>query len=389
VTDNVAGDGGGFVADSISFFAGTTKTVRNSIVAGSSQNCFNSGPPIASSGGNIEDAATCNFNGPGDLTNTDPQLGALRANGGLGLTQVPLSSSPAFGLARPAFCSATDQRGLARPLGGACDSGAVESATPPVSAAPPSIGGTPAAGQTLTCDPGTFTQAPALVFQWLSDGAAIVGATGSTFVVTSAQLDTAVQCRVTATNAGGTTVATSAAVVPPKPPVQLPTAPAATPAVVVQPLAAPVATVRPALSGTLRTGLQATCSPGSFTAAASTAVTWLRNGTPIAGATGATYTLTASDAGKALQCAVAATGRGGTTRAESAPAVPAQACIVPALVGQTQAAARRRLTRANCALGRTTRRRSAKRPGRVLAASPAKGRNLAAGSRIALTIAKR
>jgi hypothetical protein len=238
------------------------------------------------------------FNGPGDLVNTDPQLGALRANGGLGLTQVPPSSSPAFGLARPAFC------------------------------------------------------------------------------------------RVTATNVGGTTVATSAAVVAPKPPVQLPTAPAAPPAVVVQ-LAAPVATVRPALTGTLRTGLQATCSPGSFTGAASTAVTWLRNGAPIAGATAATYTPTASDAGEALQCAVAATGRGGTTRAESAPAVPAKACVVPALVGQTRAAARRRLVRANCALGRTTRRRSAKRSGRVLAASPAKGRNLAAGSRIALTIAKR
>jgi hypothetical protein len=75
----------------------------------------------------------------------------------------------------------------------------------------PSVSGTPASGQTLTCDPGTFTQAPALAFAWLSDGAVIPGTTGSTLTVTDAQLDTAVQCRVSATNVAGTTEATSAA----------------------------------------------------------------------------------------------------------------------------------------------------------------------------------
>ena len=128
VTDNVAGTGSGFTAHAISMFAGASKTIRNSIVAGGGPaNCFMSGA-FSSGGGNLEDGNGCNFTGPGDLVNTDPQLGALRNTGGLGLSRVPLFSSPAFGLARPAFCSATDQRGVARPQGGACDSGAVESA---------------------------------------------------------------------------------------------------------------------------------------------------------------------------------------------------------------------------------------------------------------------
>ncbi|MDX6697372.1 MAG: hypothetical protein QOE65_769 [Solirubrobacteraceae bacterium] len=373
VTDNVAGAGSGFVANGISFFgAATTRVIRNSIVAGGAPlNCASMVAAITSSGGNLEDANTCNFSGPGDLINTDPQLGALRDNGGLGLSQMPLFSSPVFGLARPGFCSASDQRGVPRPQGGACDSGGVESATPPVNTTPPSIGGTPAAGQPLTCNPGAFTQAPSLAFQWLSDGAAIPGATGSTFTVTGAQLDTAIQCRVTATNIAGTSVATSAALVPPKPP------------------APPVNTVRPSFTGLLRTGQKLTCRPGTFVGATSSAVSWLRNGSPIGRASAAAYTLTAVDVGQAVQCRVTATGPGGSVVAESAPKVPAKACIVPTLVGKTLAAARKALTRANCALGRTRTRRSSRKPGTVLASSPAKGRNLPARAKVALTLARR
>jgi hypothetical protein len=216
----------------------------------------------------------------------------------------------------------------------------------------------------------------------LSDG--VVVGSGATLVVGDAQLDTAVQCRVTATNFKGSTVATSAAVVPPKPPVV--TAP--TPPVVTPP-APPVNTERPRLSGTLRTGQKLTCTQGTFTGATSFAFGWQRNGTPIGGATAATYTLAAADAGKAIQCSVTATGTGGSVVAYSAPGVAAKACIVPALIGKTLPAARKALTRANCAVGKTTRRKSKKKPGTVLSSSPPKGRNLAAGSKVALTVAKR
>ncbi len=368
LTDNVTSGSGSQVRGNLASFSTPTTTVRNSIVAGGfPENCIAILSVIASSGGNLDTGNSCGFTGPGDLVNTDAQLGALRANGGLGLTQAPRSVSPVFGLARAVFCSASDQRGVARPQGGACDSGAVEAATVPVSTTLPSISGTPGAGRTLTCNPGTFTQAPALAFQWLSDGAAIPGATGPSFVVTAAQLGTAVQCQVTAANSAGQTVATSAAVV------------SATP---------PASTVRPSFRGTLRTGQRLTCSRGTFVRATSFAFAWLRNGRPIARATAAAYRLAARDAGAAIQCRVTGSGPGGTIAAESAPAVPAKACIVPALRGLTLAAARRALAGANCALGRTTRRRSAKRPGTVLASTPPKARNLAAGTKVALTLAR-
>jgi hypothetical protein len=373
VTDNVAGAGSGFTANNISLFGGATRAVRNSIVAGGGPlNCGGSGP-ISSGGGNVEDANSCSFTGPGDLVNTPPLLEALSLTGGLGLSQEPLPGSPALGRARPEFCSPTDQTGVARPQGGGCDSGAVETAAPPVNTALPSIGGTAAAGQALTCDPGTFTENPTFAFQWLSDGAAIPDATGSTFTVTGAQLDTAVQCRVTATNIAGTTVATSAAVVPPRP----------------APPAPPVNTLPPSFSGLLRTGQELTCAPGTFTGATSTALSWLRNGSPIGGATAASYTLTVADVGKAIQCRVTATGPGGSVVAESAPEVPAKACIVPALVGKKLAAARKALKRANCALGKTKRRKSSRKPGTVLKSSPAEGRNLPARAKVALTVARK
>jgi hypothetical protein len=308
------------------------------------------------------------------LVSTDPQLGALRNNGGLGLTQAPLFTSPVFGFAQSPSCSGSDQRGVSRPVGDGCDSGAFEGTPPPTNTAPPSVSGTAAEGQTLTCAPGSYTGTPGTTAQWLRDGAVV--ASGFTYTLTADDLDKAIQCRVTATNVSGAVVVTSAAVVAPKPPVVAPPAP-------------PANTARPSFRGTLRTGQELTCAPGTFTGAASFAFAWLRNGAPIARATAATYTLTATDAGKALQCRVTATGPGGTIAAESAPAVPAKACIVPSLAGQTLTAARKRLTAANCALGKVAKRRSSKKPGVVLSSSPAKGKNLAVGTRIALTVAKK
>jgi hypothetical protein len=372
VTDNVAGAGGGTVVGQISLFGTGTRVVRNTIVAGGAPvNCHTAGLAISSSGGNLEDANTCHFTGA-DLIDTDPQLAALGNNGGLGLTSTPLISSPAFGLARPEFCSANDQRGVARPQGGACDSGGVESATPPVNTALPSITGTAASGQTLTCDPGAFTQDPTFAFQWLSAGASISGATATEFTVTDAQLGSAVQCQVTATNIAAQTVATSTAVVPPKPPVVSP----------------PVSTARPSFTGKLRTGKTLTCAPGTFSGVTTIAFAWLRDGAAIAGANTATYKLTKNDARKAIQCSVTATGPGGSAVAESAPGQSADACIVPKLVGKALAAASKALRRANCALGETKERRSTEEPGTVLSSSPARGENRPAGKKVALTLAE-
>ena len=207
-----------------------------------------------------------------------------------------------------------------------CDSGAAETATPPVNVTAPSISGTPAAGQTLTCSPGTFTQSPGFGFQWLSDGAAIAGATATTFTG-AAPAGHRGPVPGLRENVAGHDVATSAAVVPPRPAGRLPR------------LRRPRTPSVRRSAGRCGPGRQLTCSPGTFTGATAFAFAWLRNGTPFAGATVASYTLTATDAGRALQCRVTATGPGGSTVAESTPAVAANACIVPALIGQTLATA--------------------------------------------------
>lgn len=56
----------------------------------------------------------------------DPQLAPLADNGGPTPTMAISASSPAFNRAAAASCPATDQRGITRPQGGACDIGAYE-----------------------------------------------------------------------------------------------------------------------------------------------------------------------------------------------------------------------------------------------------------------------
>ncbi len=65
---------------------------------------------------------------PSDTPVVDPMLGALAGNGGPTWTHLPQAGSPAIdhGPVAVAECSGTDQRGVARPQGTACDTGAVE-----------------------------------------------------------------------------------------------------------------------------------------------------------------------------------------------------------------------------------------------------------------------
>jgi hypothetical protein len=79
----------------------------------------------------------------------------------------------------------------------------------------PSIGGTPAPGQRLTCKSGVTSSAATLAYAWFSDTRAIAGATGSTYVVATADVSHHLQCRVTASTAEGSKSATSAFVTVP------------------------------------------------------------------------------------------------------------------------------------------------------------------------------
>jgi hypothetical protein len=79
----------------------------------------------------------------------------------------------------------------------------------------PSISGTPAAGDTLTCSPGAWTNNPtAFDYSWSVGGTPIVGATRSTYKVTTADEGLSITCTVVAFNGGGAgTAATSETVI--------------------------------------------------------------------------------------------------------------------------------------------------------------------------------
>ena len=129
----------------------STLTLAESIVAngsapGGPANCLVAGSGTLTSGGyNLIDSTNCGSPGTGDITDSNPQLGALGNNGGPTETEEPAAGSPAVGAIPSGVCSATgvstDQRGDARGAGanGSCTIGAVEvaQATPPPPPPPP------------------------------------------------------------------------------------------------------------------------------------------------------------------------------------------------------------------------------------------------------------
>jgi len=124
-TENrAAGEGGNIFNDEAQL------SIENSIVAHAQDgdNCVKRGGFLTSLGHNLESAHSCNFSAAGDMVNADPLLGPLQDNGGPTVTHALLSGSPAIDQGA-ATCPATDQRGVTRPQGIACDIGAYEFAT--------------------------------------------------------------------------------------------------------------------------------------------------------------------------------------------------------------------------------------------------------------------
>jgi uncharacterized repeat protein (TIGR02543 family) len=73
----------------------------------------------------------------------------------------------------------------------------------------------------------------------------------------------------------------------------------------------------------------------------------------------------------------------------SPPTAPQAKCIVPNVKGKTLAAAKRKLTRANCALGKVTRAYSARvKKGLVISQKPVAGRKLAKGAKVAVVASR-
>ena len=130
ISRNIAPNGGAGLC--------VTPTIQNSIVANNSGgNCI---AGAISHGYNLSSDNSCNFNGPGDLNDTEPKLGILGNHGGPTPTIPEMLDSPTVDAGNPSGCRdsqdhllKTDQRGYPRPgkdkHDHRCDMGAYERQT--------------------------------------------------------------------------------------------------------------------------------------------------------------------------------------------------------------------------------------------------------------------
>ncbi len=141
----------------------------------------------------------------------------------------------------------------------------------------PTISGTPAVGKTLTVVTGTWSPSNvSFTYQWLRNGTAISGATGSSYAPVAADVGTYLSVRAVAALTGYTST----------------TVTSATTSVVLNQMTS----ATPTIAGSTTIGSVLTATPGTW-APAGTALTyqWNRGGVAIAGATSSTYTLVTAD----------------------------------------------------------------------------------------------
>ncbi|MDQ7994027.1 MAG: hypothetical protein REI45_15260, partial [Propionicimonas sp.] len=148
----------------------------------------------------------------------------------------------------------------------------------------PKIVGTLSVGSTLTVSRGSWTSKVSVSYQWLRDGAAIPGATKSSYRPGSADAGKQVSVRLTGKRSGYASVARFSALT-----------------------ARIVSAATPKISGSAVVGSTLTATPGTWSAGTVLSYQWLRSGKGIAGATTATYRLAGADDGK--QLTVRVTGR--------------------------------------------------------------------------------
>lgn len=111
----------------LSIALGVNARIANTIIAantGSSQ--CNSGVNVTSLGGNLSSDNSCGLTNATDQLTADPLLGPLQDNGGPTWTHALAAGSPALDAGVEIHCLLVDQRGVSRPQGAACDSGAYE-----------------------------------------------------------------------------------------------------------------------------------------------------------------------------------------------------------------------------------------------------------------------
>jgi hypothetical protein len=211
----------------------------------------------------------------------------------------------------------------------------------PTNNSAPTIGGTTAVGSTLTAANGTWSGSAPLSFQYQwqrcdTNGATchqIPGATSQTYVLATGDAGATLRVQVIASNADGSSTATSNA------------------SEAVSAASAPVSSAAPTLSGATTVGSTLTATPGSWNGSTpfSYVYQWQRcdtagnNCQSIGGATAQTYQLASADAGSTLRVQVTASNAAGSSNAPSGPTGLIAAAVAPtgcpsAPTGQTVAA---------------------------------------------------
>jgi hypothetical protein len=190
---------------------------------------------------------------------------------------------------------------------------------PPANTSPPTVSGSTRVGETLQASPGAWsgTEPISYAYQWqrcsvvCSD---ILGATATTYTLTSSDAGSTVRVRVTASNSGGSASSTSAET-----------------ATVVD-STAPANTSPPTITGTAREGEVLTTDPGTWSGTEPIvyAYQWRRCDSgggcvDIGSATGESYTVTSSDVGSTLRVAVTASNGAGSATATSDPTAVVEA----------------------------------------------------------------
>ncbi len=173
----------------------------------------------------------------------------------------------------------------------------------PVNTALPTTTPGSAAGDVVTCSPGSWAAAPApgFTYLWLRDGYVIVGEDTPTYTITSTDVGTGISCLVTADNPAGNKAAESKRLV--------------------IPAVAPFNAALPALTGNGKLGGTLSCDTGTWTGTPRPTFTyeWLRAGQPIDGETQPTYDLVFADGNRAITCRITATNLAGNAQAVSKP----------------------------------------------------------------------
>jgi len=169
----------------------------------------------------------------------------------------------------------------------------------PVNIVAPGISGTTTLGSVLTSTYGGWNDAISYSFQW-KRGATNIGTNTTTYTLVAADSGAAITCVVTATNASGSTSATSNTIT-------------------AQTYTAPANTIAPVISGTTTLGSTLTSTTGAFNGNPSPTYgyQWRRNAVNIPSATSSTYVLVSADSAAAITCVVTATNALGSSSAPS------------------------------------------------------------------------